>query len=313
VDLLYLESYKHNSRMITSFEAYENYITLEKKYSSHTALAYLSDLKDFKVFLEETYVLEDMAHVTFPMTRGWIVMLVEQGLSNRSVNRKMSALKSYFKFLLKTNQIERSPMDKHKSLKMSHSVQVPFSVDEITQVLAAMDELADFEGFRDRLMIELLYASGMRRKELIDLRVEAINWDRQTIKVFGKRQKERLIPLIPSVLQTLKKYLVKRSALPNIAQVPYLFVSKKGVKVYETLVYRAINGYFRKVSKKAKCSPHILRHSFATHLLDQGADLNAVKELLGHSSLASTQVYTHNSIARLKQAHAKAHPRQTKP
>lgn len=240
-------------------------------------------------------------------------MLVEQGLSNRSVNRKMSALKSYFKFLLKTNQIERSPMDKHKSLKMSHSVQVPFSVDEITQVLAAMDELADFEGFRDRLMIELLYASGMRRKELIDLRVEAINWDRQTIKVFGKRQKERLIPLIPSVLQTLKKYLVKRSALPNIAQVPYLFVSKKGVKVYETLVYRAINGYFRKVSKKAKCSPHILRHSFATHLLDQGADLNAVKELLGHSSLASTQVYTHNSIARLKQAHAKAHPRQTKP
>ena len=225
----------------------------------------------------------------------------------------MSALKSYFKFLLKTKQIDRNPMLKHKSLKTSKTIQVPFSSEEISEVLSALDQVQGFEGWRDRLMVELFYASGMRRSELIELEVDHINWERNTIKVLGKRQKERIIPLIPSVVITLRHYLDQRSALEIMGHVPFLFLSKKGVKIYENLVYRVINGYFRKVSKKVKCSPHILRHSFATHLLDEGADLNAVKELLGHSSLSSTQVYTHNSIAKLKQAHAQAHPRQIKP
>ena len=299
--------------MTSSFGAFEDYISLEKNYSRHTASAYLNDLISFQGFLQNTYEIEDLAEVVYPMIRSWIVVLVEQGLTNRTVNRKMSALKSYFKFLLKTKQIDRNPMLKHKSLKTSKTIQVPFSSEEISEVLSALDQVQGFEGWRDRLMVELFYASGMRRSELIELEVDHINWEHNTIKVLGKRQKERIIPLIPSVVITLRHYLDQRSALEIMGHVPFLFLSKKGVKIYENLVYRVINGYFRKVSKKVKCSPHILRHSFATHLLDEGADLNAVKELLGHSSLSSTQVYTHNSIAKLKQAHAQAHPRQIQP
>ena len=203
-------------------------------------------------------------------------------------------------------------MVKHRALKTSTKVQVPFSLEEINQVMSLLGQQEGFDAARNHLMVSLFYATGMRRAELVDLRLEDFDWLSGVVKVRGKRQKERLIPLLPSLEPIYQSYLSERFKLETIVDAKYLLLSQKGVKIYPELVYRVINGYFSKVSKKIKRSPHILRHSFATHLLDEGADLNSVKELLGHASLSSTQVYTHNSIAKLKQAHARAHPRNNK-
>ena len=291
------------------FQDFIDYLALEKNYSKHTVAAYLKDLTFFANYLLEDYETKDISQVSYPMIRSWIVLLVGQGKSNRTVNRKMSSLKAYFKFLLKTKQIEVDPMVKHRALKTSSKVQVPFSIEEINEVMRLLEQQEGFEGARDHFMVSLFYATGMRRAELVDLRLEDFDWSMGVVKVRGKRQKERLIPLLQSLEPLYQNYIAERRKLQSIIDAPYLLLLQKGVKIYPELVYRLINNYFSKVSKKIKRSPHILRHSFATHLLDEGADLNAVKELLGHASLSSTQVYTHNSIAKLKQAHARAHPR----
>jgi len=191
-------------------------------------------------------------------------------------------------------------------------VQIPFSETEVVQVLDALKFPDNFEGVRDRVIIELFYATGLRRSELINLKLSDLDSHNNTLKVLGKRNKERYIPLLKATQNVISEYIKERNKLLNIEDGNYLFLTKKGVKVYETLVYRIINKYFSIASSKLKKSPHVLRHSFATHLLNQGADLNAVKELLGHSSLAATQVYTHSSIAELKKSYAKAHPRNKK-
>ena len=250
--------------------------------------------------------------VSYGVIRSWIVSLVDSGIANRSVNRKVSSLKTYYKFLLKTKQIEATPLAQHKALKTSKKIQVPFSETEIESVLELLDKETGFEGLRNKLMVELFYATGMRRAELVGLKLTDISIAQKTIKVLGKRNKERVIPMLAPVMKTLQRYLEERHSLPEIKDASYVFLSAKGVKIYETLVYRVINNYFSKASAKLKKSPHILRHSFATHLLNEGADINAVKELLGHASLASTQVYTHNSIAQLKQVYKDAHPRNSK-
>lgn len=296
----------------SDFQNFNDYLNLEKNYSKHTVHAYIRDLCFFSEYIEERYDLFEFAQVRYPMIRSWIILLVEQGKSNRTVNRKMSSLKAYFKFLLKTQQIQADPMAKHRALKTSKKVQVPFSVDEINTVMELLQQKKGFLGTRDRFMIFLFYATGMRRAELVDLRLQDFDWSSGVVKVRGKRQKERLIPLLDELKPLFEAYIQERSQLVNIVDVNQLFLSQKGVKIYPELVYRVINGYFSKVSKKIKRSPHILRHSFATHLLDQGADLNAVKELLGHASLSSTQVYTHSSITKLRQAYARAHPRNKK-
>jgi integrase/recombinase XerC len=213
---------------------------------------------------------------------------------------------------LKTENIQINPLAKHKALKTPTKIEVPFSEKEMESLLQQVHFEDGFEGSRDRLIIELLYTTGIRRAELINLRLKDIELSQKTIKVLGKRNKERIIPLLDSTINLFKKYLDERMKLESIKERDYVFLSKSGIKIYETLVYRIINGYFSKVSSKVKKSPHILRHTFATHLLNKGADLNSVKELLGHSSLASTQVYTHNSIAELKKVHASAHPRSKK-
>lgn len=295
------------------FQDFADYLSLEKNYSKHTVTAYLKDLSFFKDYLLEHYQTQDFVQVNYPMIRSWIVALVEQGKTNRTINRKISSLKAYFKFLLKTQQIEIDPMVKHRALKTSTKVQVPFSMDEINQVMTLLEQVEGFEGSRDRLIVSLFYATGMRRAELVDLKLVDFDWSSKVVKVRGKRQKERLIPLLEALEPVFRGYIQERLKLDSIVDQEYLLLSQKGVKIYPELVYRVINSYFSKVSKKMKRSPHILRHSFATHLLDEGADLNAVKELLGHASLSSTQVYTHNSIAKLKQAHARAHPRNNKP
>jgi integrase/recombinase XerC len=199
---------------------------------------------------------------------------------------------------------------KHQALKVAKRVQVPFSENEIENVLNAKDESDSFESVRNKLIVELLYSTGMRRSELINLKMADIDFNNQVVKVLGKRNKERYIPLLKSVIKSLKKYNGYQEGIKTNQS--YLLLTKKGKKIYDTLVYRIINNYFSAVSSKVKKSPHVIRHSFATHLLNEGADLNSVKELLGHSSLASTQVYTHSSLGKLKEVYNQAHPRSKK-
>ncbi len=225
------------------------------------------------------------------------------------MNRKVTSLRSYYKFLMKTGSIQENPLARHKALKTAKKVEIPFSEAEMSELLNELPFENSFKGVRDRLIIELFYATGIRRSELIELSIQNLDLSNQALKVLGKRNKERIIPLLESTISLFHDYFKMRQEIPNALDSKAVFLTSKGNKIYETLVYRIINGYFSKVSSKVKKSPHILRHTFATHMLNQGADLNSVKELLGHSSLASTQVYTHNSIAELKKVHFKAHPR----
>jgi integrase/recombinase XerC len=287
--------------------AFEDYLLLEKKYSPHTVNAYLRDLKSFHTFLSNTEML-DLTEVEYGHVRLWIVNLVNNEMSNRTINRKISSLNSFYRYLIKIGQRTSNPLKKHKSLKTEKNVQIPFSESEMHLVLEELSYGEDYTSVRDHLIVELFYATGMRRAELITLKVSDINWSNNTLKVLGKRNKERVIPILSSLVEKLQNYLALRDEVNQYAY-SELFLTDKGAKVYEMLVYRIINKYFSKVSSKFKCSPHVLRHSFATHLLNEGADINSVKELLGHSSLASTQVYTHNSIAELKKAYDRSHPR----
>lgn len=292
-----------------SLEAFIAYLSLEKNYSPHTVAAYQKDIKEFTAFASKEYHLGDIDKVEYPIIRSWIVNLVGNGVSNRTVNRKIASLKAYYKFSQKTGVVLLNPLSKHKALKTKKKLEVPFSELEMDKILKQIPFDNDFEGVRDKLLIELLYSTGIRRAELINLKLNDFNGDKTTVKVLGKRNKERVLPLVPSIVPLLTSYLVQRFSLDDIVDKDVLFLTKSGHKIYETLVYRVINKYLSMVSPKVKKSPHILRHTFATHLLNNGADLNAVKELLGHSSLASTQIYTHNSIAELKKVYTKAHPR----
>ena len=293
--------------LITSFL---EYLSLEKKYSVHTIKAYRRDLISFQNFCIESYQQEKISDINYSQIRSWIVDLVERKVSNRSVNRKISSLKSFYKYLQKIKIIQNNPLSSHKALKTSKKIQVPFSIKEVNEVLSNIETEDSFESSRNKLIVALFYSTGMRRTELIQLKMNSINFSEKQLKVIGKRNKERLLPLLPSVLKSMHNYIKQRDLIDTSED--YLFLTSKGNKLYETLVYRIINNYFSNVSSKLKKSPHILRHSFASHMLNEGADLNSVKELLGHSSLASTQVYTHNSLEQLKKVYKQAHPRSTK-
>lgn len=287
------------------------YLELEKNYSPHTLTAYKKDLENFLEFSINEYDISDLSQVHYSIIRSWIVQLVDSGITNKSVNRKVSSLRTYYKYLMKIGSIDISPLAKHKSLKVSKKLQVPFSEKEIDQVLNLLNEVNGFEGIRNKLIVELFYTTGIRRTELVNLKIVDIDLHQNTIKVIGKRNKERFIPILPTLIQSIKEYLKERDQLVCINNPDFLLLTKKGNKIYETMVYRIITSYFSIASEKIKKSPHILRHSFATHLLNEGADLKAVKELLGHTSLASTQVYTHNSIAKLKEVYKNSHPRNS--
>lgn len=292
-----------------SIENFSDYLLLEKKYSVHTAIAYINDLDAFQFFLDVEYNSDQIKDIEYTLVRQWIVSLVNSGISNRTINRKMSSLNSYYKFLIKIGDLQNNPLKNHRALKVEKKVSIPFSQKEMETVLEHLNFITDFESARNKLIVELFYATGIRRIELIQIKCSDFDASNSALKVLGKRNKERYIPLLNTVLDTFHLYIKYRSKLLFIADEDYLFLTKKGTKVYETLVYRIINKYFSKASTKIKCSPHVIRHSFATHLLNEGADLNAVKELLGHASLAATQVYTHNSIAELKKVYANTHPR----
>ena len=291
-----------------SYSQFLEYLLLEKKYSPNTITAYEADLKSFSGFIKEEFNQDSLQEIHYPQIRSWIIQLVEQELTNRSINRKIASLKAYYKFLLSIGQIEINPLAAHKALKTKKSIQVPFSQDEVSNVIKAI-EPNDFVTSRDLSIIMMFYATGIRRAELIGITLTDLDLKNRLVKVMGKRKKERYIPLLPEICRKLTDYLLYRAEVvqPNTS---YLFITEKGIKMYENLVYRIINNYFSEASGKVKKSPHILRHSFATHLLNEGANLNAVKELLGHSSLAATQVYTHNSISELSKVYNRAHPRQ---
>ena len=283
------------------------YLKLEKRYSSNTVKAYQIDLTQFQDYLEETYesVLQKAKH---PMVRSWLAQMLDFGFSPRSVNRKITALKSFYKFLLKEEEIREDPTIKIVSPKMSKKIPSFVEEAQMRKLLDELDFVDGYAGVRDKLIIELFYSTGIRQAELINLKIKDIDISSRTIKVLGKRNKERLIPLTNVLCQKIDAYLKLRAELP-IKDYSYLFLTTKGKRLYPSLVYRQVNHYLSQVTSLDKKSPHVLRHTFATHMLNNGADLNAIKELLGHANLSATQVYTHNTIDKLKKVYNQAHPR----
>jgi integrase/recombinase XerC len=295
-----------------SLVQFVSYLSLEKNYSQHTVKAYTADIEEFTKYCQDIHEISNIDAIAYSIIRSWVISMSENSIGNRTINRKIASLKAYYKFLQKIGVLEFSPLAKHKALKTSKKIEIPFSEQEMETVLLDIDYPEDYEGVRDKLLIHVLYVTGMRRAELVNLKVKDVDFHQNNIKVLGKRNKERIIPMLKETKMYFHNFLLERERLNIINDKDFLFLSKTGNKIYETLVYRIINKYFRNVSSKTKKSPHVLRHTFATHLLNKGADLNAVKELLGHASLASTQVYTHNSIAELKKVHALSHPRAKK-
>lgn len=288
-------------------EQFIAYLAKEKRYSKHTADAYRSDLRQFSEFLmaDFSWNLDDSAEIGHSHIRSWIVALMEDGISPRSINRKLSSLKSFYKYLLINNVVDSNPLRKIPALKVSKRLPIFLESDKVELMFAEVEFGEGFIGLRDRLIMELFYGTGIRLSELVELKLENLNLLKREIKVLGKRNKERLVPISHQLVEILEKYLEAR---PESREV-FLFLKEDGKKVYSKLIYRLVYKYLSHVTTLSKKSPHVLRHSFATHLLNNGADLFAIKEMLGHESLSATQVYTHNSIEKLKNVYKNTHPR----
>ncbi|WP_372751720.1 tyrosine-type recombinase/integrase [Labilibaculum sp.] len=287
-------------------ESFLSYLQFEKRYSVHTILSYDCDLTQFLDFMSKNKV-EEISDVDFKNVRKWIVFLMNEGHSSKTVNRKLSSLKSFFKFLLRESVVETNPMDRVVGPRQGKKIP-GFVAEHAMQLLREIDFGKGFEGCRDRLVVEMFYQTGMRLSELMTLKLTS--FDRKTflVKVLGKRNKERIIPVSENLDKLLEEYLEVKNKIFDDGS-GFLFVTKKGVPVYEKLLYRIVTKHLSKITTLAKRSPHVLRHTFATHLLNNGAELNAVKELLGHSNLSSTQIYTHTTFERLNKIYKQAHPR----
>ena len=283
-------------------EKFLHYLKHEKRYSVHTLLSYSTDLKQFTNFLSSEFSVKSIRKVNFQLVRSWIAKLLNENISARSVNRKITTLKTYFRFLIREDIINQSPMQKIISPKTSKRLPVFVEQVKMEKLLNEIDFGVGFLAQRDRLILELFYFTGIRLSELINLKNKDINYSDSTILVLGKRKKERLIPLTSDILSKIKK-------LNSSNKSKYLFTTDKGKQISTKQVYRLVNKYLSMVTTLDKKSPHILRHTFATHLLNNGADINAIKELLGHANLSATQIYTHNTIEKLKTVYKQAHPR----
>ena len=290
-------------------EKFLDYLQLEKNYSSNTLSAYKRDLIQYNNFIIENNGNLEIENADYKIIRSWIVSMVNSNISNRSINRKVSSLKSFYKFLIKTDTIKSSPLKAHSPLKQSKKIQVPFSQEEINSLLDSDFFTNDYKGVLQKSIIAFFYFTGVRRIELINIKESDISLESSTIKVMGKRSKERIIPILPKLKKSLKYYREIKSKFTSNTSTEYLFISKNGKQLSEKFVYRTVNEYFKLVSPKIKKAPHVLRHSFATHLINEGADINSVKELLGHSSLSATQVYSHTSMERIKEVFKNSHPR----
>ena len=290
-------------------EKFLDYLQFEKNYSSNTLNAYKRDLIQYNKFVAEYNDKLKIEEVNYKIIRSWIVTMVNNNISNRSINRKVSSLKSFYNFLIKTETINSSPLKAHTPLKQSKKIQVPFSQDEINSLLDSDFFTNDYRGILQKTIIAFFYFTGVRRIELITLKESDVNIESSTVKIMGKRSKERIIPILPKLKKSLKYYREIKSKYNGNTSPEYLFISKNGKQLSEKFVYRTVNEYFKLVSPKIKKAPHVLRHSFATHLINEGADINSVKELLGHSSLSATQVYSHTSMERIKEVFKNSHPR----
>ncbi|WP_192823191.1 tyrosine-type recombinase/integrase [Rufibacter sp. LB8] len=290
-------------------ELFFKYLEFEKRFSPHTILSYKTDLQQFKEYLLETYQLEDIIAADHGIIRSWIVSLVQKELDSRTIHRKIASLRSFFRFKLQRGDIDKNPTVRIKAPKLAKKLPAFITEDAFSQLLDHSAFSEDFKGHREKVILELLYGTGMRLAELLNLRLSDINLIASTLKVLGKGNKERILPLNTSVKAELERYLVSRNHHFPDNNSAFLLVTDKGAPLYPKFVYRVVKKYIGTVSTSAKNSPHVLRHSFATHLLNRGADLGAIKDLLGHASLAATQVYTHNSIEQLKAVFEKAHPK----
>ena len=292
-----------------SLNSFIEYLVKERNYSNNTIIAYKNDLEVFQKFCQKEFNHKNLKTSNYSFIRSWVVSLVESGLSNRSINRKVSVLRSYFNFLLKIGEIDKSPLKNHKPLKEEKKVQVPFSEKEINLLLEGDFFKKDYEGMMIKTLIELFYSTGLRLSEVTNLKRTSVDLVNKKIKVLGKRNKERIIPIIESLKNQLLKFQELKKQIISGPESEFFFVDEKNIKLKNIYVYKVVNNYLNKVSTKSKRSPHMLRHSFATHLLNHGADINSVKELLGHASLAATQIYTHTSMEKIKSIYKKSHPR----
>lgn len=285
------------------------YLEFEKRYSPHTLKAYQSDLNQFMSFLQNTYELSDAGKVQHLHIRSWMIDLLQSGVGTRSINRKLSCLKTYFKFLRKRKLITANPMAKVLSPKVGRRLPQVVEVKQMNFLFENVDFGVGYAAARNRLIMELLYCTGIRCSELVNIKHAHLDFESMHLKVLGKGNKERLVPLAPHLVRLLQSYLQLKAATFPEHQPDSLFLSDKGQPIVSSQVYTIVRRYLSLVTTAEQRSPHVLRHSFATHLSDNGADLNAIKELLGHSSLAATQVYTHNSIEKLCKVYQQAHPK----
>jgi len=283
------------------------YIQFEKRYSLHTVSAYEHDLTQFSDFLKSRYELPDMCRADYQMIRSWIVFLLGKGISGRSINRKLTTLKTFFRFLMKNGVVEVNPVSRISSLKESKRLPVYVEEERMEFLFDQVDFGNGYSAIRNRMILEMFYSTGMRLSELVNLRESDIDLQRSSLKVLGKRNKERVIPFGRKIESLLRTYLEGKHRAH--AERDWLFLTDSGQKIYGKMVYRIVNHILKEASTLAKKSPHVLRHTFATHLLNNGAELNAVKELLGHSNLSATQIYTHNAIDKLKRIYQSAHPK----
>jgi integrase/recombinase XerC len=292
---------------MTRIDDFLRYLQAEKRYAEHTVRAYKNDLNQFHAFCQDAD--NEGMDLNVKTIRSWVVHLMDTGYSSRTVHRKLTSLSSYCKYLIKENQLDSNPLE--RVLKPKLSKRVPTFVEEgkINSLLDEFEFGEDFKGIRNRLVLDLLYQTGMRRSELTGLTIGSVNREGKSVKVIGKRGKERIIPVTDELLLALERYIIKRNEVAAIQPTDQLIVTEKGEPAYDKLVYRIVNGYLSMVTTLDKKSPHVLRHTFATHMLNRGADLNAIKELLGHANLSATQVYTHNTYKKLKSIYNQAHPR----
>lgn len=292
-------------------EGFISYIRKEKRFSQHTVTAYSKDLQQFLFHVQENLEIKKIEDIDHHDIRSWIISILEdEKLQAVTVNRKISCLRSFYKYLVRNAVVAKNPMERITSLKMKKKLPLFLESRQMENLLDQMEFGDEFSGVRDKLIIELLYCTGMRRAELIGLRSSNVNKSKKELKVLGKRNKERIIPLSDASMALIEEYeQLRNTHFPDTKSVVFLLLNDTGDKMSDGFVYRKVNRYLRLVTTIEKKSPHILRHTFATHMLNNGADLNAIKELLGHANLSATQVYTHNSIEKLTQIYKQAHPR----
>lgn len=292
-----------------NIRSFLDYLKYEKRYSLHTLISYQTDLDAFFNFLHQTFGDLSIEKISHNAIRSWLAALKEHGLAARSINRKISTLKSFFKYHMKTGKLKVSPMTKVISPKTGKRLPVFVNEADTEQIIHALNQSTDnWKLLNAKMLISIFYETGMRLSELINLKEKQVDFSRSHIKALGKGNKERIIPVGKEIIAAIKEYIgMKKKEIGNAED--FLLVTEKGKKIYPKYAYLLVNQFLGQISTLDKKSPHVLRHTFATHLMNNGADLNAVKELLGHSSLASTQVYTHNTIEKLKEVHKKSHPK----